>query len=91
MKRRNLLSLLLYLLGAVLVLIANSSVVSGSPIKMEYFQRVILCGAAVTSVAVAPFLFRAKTSAGAIIKFIVPVVLICCIFAFGGFENNRMP
>lgn len=40
MKKRNVISILLYLLGVVLFVIANSSVVSGSPIHLAYFQRV---------------------------------------------------
>ena len=90
MKKRNVISILLYLFGAALFIISNSSVVSGSPIHLEYFQRVILCGAAVCSIGTAPFIYKAKTRAGMVIKFVIAAALICCIFAFGGFVNNSM-
>lgn len=61
MKKRNAISVLLYLLGVSLFVIANSSVVSGSPIHLTYFQRVVLCVAAVCSIGTAPFIYQSKT------------------------------
>ena len=90
MKKRNVISILLYLLGIALFVIANSAVVSGSPIHLTYFQRVILCSAAVCSIGTAPFIYRSKTKAGMVIKLIVAAALIWCIFAFGGVVNNSM-
>ena len=90
MKRRNAISVLLYLLGVALFVTANSSVVSGSPIHLTYFQRVVLCGAAVCSIGTAPFIFQSKTGVGMVMKLIITVILIWCIFAFGGFLNNSM-
>jgi uncharacterized membrane protein len=90
MKRRNAISVLLYLLGVALFVTANSSVVSGSPIHLTYFQRVVLCGAAVCSIGTAPFIFQSKTRVGMVMKLIITVILIWCIFAFGGFLNNSM-
>lgn len=90
MKRRNAVSVLLYLLGVSLFVIANFSVVSGSPIHLTYFQRVVLCGAAVCSIGTAPFIYQSKTRAGMVMKLIVAAALIWCIFAFGGFLNNSM-
>ena len=90
MKKRNVISILLYLLGVVLFVIANSSIVSGSPIHLEYFQRVILCSVAVCSIGIALFIYKSKTIAETIIKFVITVVLICCIFAFCMFVNNSM-
>ena len=90
MKKRNVISIILYLLGVVLFIISNSSVVSGSPIHLEHFQRVVLCGIAVGSIGVAPFVYKSETRVGTIIKFVIAAVLICCIFAFGGFANNSM-
>ena len=90
MKRRNAISVLLYLLGVALFVTANSSVVSGSPIHRTYFQRVVLCGAAVCSIGTAPFIFQSKTRVGMVMKLIITVILIWCIFAFGGFLNNSM-
>ena len=90
MKRRNAISVLLYLLGVALFVTANSSVVSGSPIHLTYFQRVVLCGAAVCSIGTAPFIFQSKTRVGLVMKLIITVILIWCIFAFGGFLNNSM-
>lgn len=90
MKKRNVISILLYLLGVVLFVISNFSVVSGSPIHLEYFQRVLLCGIAVGSIGTAAFVYKPKTKVGIIIKFVIAVALICCIFAFGGFTNNSM-
>lgn len=90
MKKRNVISIILYLLGVILFIISNSSVVSGSPIHLEYFQRVILCGIAVGSIGTAPFIYKSKTRVETIIKFVIAVALICCIFAFGGFANNSM-
>ena len=90
MKRRNAISVLLYLLGAALFVISNSAVVSGSPIHLTYFQRVVLCGAAVCSIGTAPFIFQSKTRVGMVMKLIITVILIWCIFAFGGFLNNSM-
>ena len=90
MKKRNVISILLYLLGVVLFVIANSSIVTGSPIHLEYFHRVVLCGAAVCSIGTAPFIYQSKTKIGMVIKLIVAVALIWCIFAFGGFVNNSM-
>ena len=90
MKRRNAISVLLYLLGVALFVTANSSVVSGSPIHLTYFQRVVLCGAAVCSIGTAPFIFQSKTRVGMVMKLIITVILIWCIFAFGGFANNSM-
>lgn len=57
MKKRNLVGIALYLLGVVLFVLSNSSIVSGSPIHLEYFQRVILCGVAVCSIGTAPCIF----------------------------------
>lgn len=90
MKKRNVISILLYLLGVILFAISNASAVSGSPIQLEYFQRIILCAIAVGSIGTAPFVYKSKTRVETIIKFIIAVVLICCIFAFGGFTNNSM-
>ena len=90
MKRRNAVSVLLYLLGIALFVIANSSVVSGSPIHLTYFQRVVLCGTAVCSIGTAPFIYQSKTKVGMVMKLIVAAALIWCIFAFGGFMNNSM-
>ena len=90
MKRRNAISVLLYLLGVALFVTANSSVVSGSPIHLTYFQRVVLCGAAVCSIGTAQFIFQSKTRVGMVMKLIITVILIWCIFAFGGFLNNSM-
>ena len=90
MKKSKVISVLLYLLGVILFVISNSAVVSGSPIHLEYFQRVLLCGAAVCSIGIAPFIYKSKTKIGTIIKFVITVVLIYCIFAFGGFANNSI-
>jgi uncharacterized membrane protein len=90
MKKRNVISILLYLLGVALFVIANSSVVSGSPIHLTYFQRVVLCGVAVCSIGTAPFIYQSKTRVGMVMKLIIAVTLIWCIFAFGGFMNNSM-
>ena len=90
MKRRNAISVLLYLLGVALFVTANSSVVSGSPIHLTYFQRVVLCGAAVCSIGTAPFIFQSKTRVGMVMKLIITVILIWGIFAFGGFLNSSM-
>ena len=90
MKRRNAISVLLYLLGVALFVTANSSVVSGSPIHLTYFQRVVLCGAAVCSIGTAPFIFQSKTRVGMVMTVTITVILIWCIFAFGGFLNNSM-
>lgn len=90
MKKRNAISFLLYLLGVVLFVVSNLSTVSGSPIHLEHLLREILCGIAVGSIGVAPFIYKSKTKVETIIKFVLTVVLICCIFAFGGFDNNSM-
>lgn len=90
MKKRNVISILLYLLGIALFVISNSSVVSGSQIHLTYFQRVVLCGAAVCSIGTAPFIFKSKTRVGMVMKLIIAAALIWCIFAFGGFMNNSM-
>ena len=90
MQKRNAVSILFYLLGTALFVISNYSVVSSSPISLAYFQRVVLCSAAVCFIAAAPFLYKSKTGAGMAIKFIVAAFLIWCIFAFGGFANNSM-
>ena len=90
MKKRNVISILLYLLGVGLFVIANSAVVSGSPIHLTYFQRVILCSAAVCSIGTAPFIYQTKTKIGIAMKLIVASALIWCIFAFGGFADNSM-
>ena len=90
MKKKNTTSILLYLLGVILFMIANSSVVSGSPIHLAYFQRVVLYSVAVCSIGIAPFIYTSKTKVGMVIKFIVTIVLIWCIFVFGGFVNNSM-
>ena len=90
MKKRTVVSILLYLLGVALFLIANSAVVSSSPITLEYSQRVVLCCAAVCSIGTAPFIYKSKTKVGMVIKFMAAAALIWCIFAFGGFVNNSM-
>ena len=90
MKKRNIISILLYPLGVALFLIANSAVVSGSPIHLTYAQRVILCSAAVCSIGTAPFMDPSKTRIGTAMKLIVAAALIWCIFSFGGFTNNSM-
>ena len=73
-----------------LFVIANSAVVSDSPIHLTYVQRVILCSAAVCSIGTAPCIFQTKTRVGMGIKFAVAAALIVCIFAFGGFAKNSM-
>ena len=90
MKKRNVISISLYLLCVILFVIANSAVVSGSPIHLTYFQRVILCGAAVCSIGTAPFMYQSKTRAGLILKSIISAALICCVVAFGGFDHNSI-
>lgn len=90
MKKRNVISILLYLLGVVLFVISNSSVVSGSSIHLEYFQRMLLCGISVGFIGIAPFIYKSKTRVETTIKFAIAIALICCIFAFGGFANNSM-
>ena len=71
MKKRNVISILLYLLGAALFVISNSAVVSGSPIDLTYFQRVVLCGAAVCSIGTAPFIYQSKTSSIDLVYFCI--------------------
>ena len=88
--KRKVISALCYLLGVILFVVANSAVVSGSPIQLSYCQRVALCGAAVCSIGIAPFLYPSKTKVGTVIKFGIAMVLIFCIFAFGGFKPNHM-
>lgn len=90
MKKRNVISILLFLFGVALFVIANSAVLSGSPIHLTYFQRVILCGAAVCSIGTAPFIYQSKTRVRMVIKLIVAAALIWYIFAFGRFMNNSM-
>jgi len=90
MKKRNVISILLYLIGSVLFIISNLSVTSHSLIDLEHYQRIILCSVAVGSIAIAPFVYKAQNVVGTIIKFVVAVVLIYCIFAFKGFEDNRI-
>jgi len=90
MKKRNVISILLYLIGSVLFIISNLSVTSHSLIDLEYYQRIILCSVAVGSIAIAPFVYKTQNVVGTIIKFVVAVVLIYCIFAFKGFEDNRI-
>lgn len=79
MKKKDVISISLYLLGVTLFVIANSTVVSGSPIHLTYFQRGILCSAAVCSIGVALFIYQSKTRVGMVMKFIVAVALIWCI------------
>ena len=88
--KRKVMGVVCYLLGVVLFVVSNSAVVSGSPIHLSYFQRVVLCGAAVCSLGAAPFLCPSKTRMGTVIKFGIAVVLICCMFTFGGFKPNYM-
>lgn len=90
MKKRNVISVFLYLLGIILFTISNASVTSHSLIDLEYYQRIILGSVAVGSIAIAPFVYKSKNVVGTIIKFIVAVVFIYCIFAFKGFEDNRI-
>lgn len=80
MKKRNVISILFYLLGVGLFVISNSAVVSGSPFHLTYFQRVILCSAAVCSIGTAPFIYQSKTRVGMVVKLILAVALIWCIF-----------
>ena len=90
MKKRNVIGILLYLFGIVLFVISNSSTVSGSPIHLQYVQRVIICSIAVISIGMAPFVYKSKTLVGMIIRFAIAVLLIYCIFVFKGFEDNRI-
>jgi len=90
MKKSNMPGIALCLLGAVLFIISNWSVVSGSPIHLEHFQRVVLCSIAAALIGAAPFVYKAKTKCGTVLKFFAAAALIYCIFAFGGFENNRI-
>lgn len=90
MKKRNVIGILLYLFGIVLFVISNSSTVSGSPIHLQYVQRVIICSIAVISIGMAPFVYKSKTTVGMIIRFAIAVLLIYCIFVFKGFEDNRI-
>ena len=88
MKKRNVISIMLYLLGTALFVIANFAVVSGSRIHLTYFLRVILCCAAVCCIGSAPFIYKSKSRVGMVVKLILAGALIWCIFAFGGFTNN---
>ena len=88
--KRKVMGVLCYLLGVVLFVIANSAVVSGSPIQLSYFQRAALCGAAIGSLGAAPFLYPAKAGAGTVIRFAIAAALICCMVALGGFKPNFM-
>ena len=90
MKKRNVIGILLYLFGIVLFVISNSSTVSGSPIHLQYVQRVVICSIAVISIGMAPFVYKSKTTVGMIIRFAIAVLLIYCIFVFKGFEDNRI-
>ena len=90
MKKRNVIGILLYLSGIVLFAISNSSTVSGSPIHLQYVQRVIICSIAVIFIGMAPFVYKSKTTVGILIKFAIAVLLVYCIFAFKGFEDNRI-
>ena len=90
MKKRNMISILLYLLGILLFYISNAPVTSHSLIDLEYYQRIIFCSVAVGCIAIAPFVYKSKNAFGTLIKFVVAVVLIYCIFAFKGFEDNRI-
>ncbi|OUQ24398.1 hypothetical protein B5E77_13545 [Lachnoclostridium sp. An131] len=90
MKKRNVIGILLYLFGIVLFVISNSSTVSGSPIQLQYVQRVVICSIAVISIGMAPFVYKSKTTVGMIIRFAIAVLLIYCIFIFKGFEDNRI-
>ena len=89
MKKKNVITISLYVFGIILFVISNSSVVSGSPIRLEFLQRVILCSASVVSIGAAPFVCNTNRG-GRLIKFIISAVLIVCVFAFGGFDNNRI-
>ena len=90
MKKRNVIGIFLYLFGIVLFVISNSSTVSGSPIHLQYVQRVIICSIAVIFIGMAPFVYKSKTTVGMIIRFAIAVLLIYCIFVFKGFEDNRI-
>ena len=90
MKKRNGISILFYLLGVFLFVLSNSSVVSGSPILLTYFQRVVLSSAAVCSIGTAPFIYKSKVRVGMVIQFGAAAALIWCIVAFGAFANNSM-
>lgn len=88
MKNRNIVSVLLYLLGVILFLISNSSIVSGSPIHLDGYQRFILCGVAVVSIGIAPFIFKNQSIVGKIIKYLIALALIIGVVVFGGFDSN---
>ena len=90
MKKRNVISILLYLLGIALFVIANSAVVSGSPIHLTYFQRVILCSAAVCSIGTAPFIYQSKTRVGMVVKLILAGALIWCILSLVIFVKSDL-
>lgn len=64
MKKRNVISILLYLMGSILFIISNLSVTSHSLIDLEYYQRIILCSIAVGSIAIAPFVYKSKNVIG---------------------------
>ena len=57
---------------------------------MQYVQRVIICSIAVVFIGMAPFVYKSKTTVGILIKFAIAVLLVYCIFAFKGFEDNRI-
>ena len=90
MKKRKAVGIVFYLLGTGLFIISNSAVVSGSPNQMEYWQRVVLCAAAVCDIGAAPFVYPSKAWAGTIVKFVLAAALIGCIFVFRGFAPNSM-
>ena len=66
------------------------NVVSGSPIWLPYGQRVPLCGAAVCSIGIVPFLYKSKARARAVIKVGIATTWVCCIFMSGGFAPSFM-
>jgi len=89
-KARAAISISLYLLGIILFIFSNASLVSGSSLHLVYGHRILLCSAAVISLATAPFVWKTTTSARTITKFFVAALLICCIFIFGGFADNAI-
>ena len=90
MRKRNAIGILLYLLGVVLFVLSNYAALSGSPILLVHFQRVVLCGMAVFFIGTSPFIYKSNARVDTIIKFVIAFASICAVFAFNGFTNNSM-
>jgi len=78
----------LYALGMCLFLTVQSAIVSGSSLNLNHPTRVMLCILAILSIALGTIVWKPKRRLSAVVRFVLPALLIAAILLLG-FRNNQ--